>query len=89
MITTFLLALAVLLAVVLLMSVGVMVGRKPITGSCGGIQNLGINATCEFCGGDPEKCESRQSDVAEVGERADRTEALYYAADGTHREGKR
>ena len=56
---TFLLVLGLFLSVVAMMSVGVMAKRKPITGSCGGIQNLGMNATCDFCGGDPDKCKNR------------------------------
>lgn len=58
--TVFLLAVAVFLIVVAIMSVGVMAGRKPIAGSCGGLKTLGVGATCEFCGGDPKKCESRK-----------------------------
>lgn len=56
---TFGLVFGLFLLVVAMMSVGVMAKRKPITGSCGGIQNLGMNATCDFCGGDPDKCENR------------------------------
>lgn len=56
----FALTFLILLVVVAIMSVGVMAGRKPIAGSCGGLQNLGVGATCEFCGGDSRKCESRQ-----------------------------
>tara|TARA_B100000678_G_C18093177_1_gene455639 strand:+ start:369 stop:503 length:135 start_codon:yes stop_codon:yes gene_type:complete len=38
------------------MSLGVLFGRKPITGSCGGLQGLGEEGECEICGGDPNKC---------------------------------
>ena len=46
-------------AFVVLMSVGVMLGRKPITGSCGGVgKALGEpNYNCDICGGDESKCE--------------------------------
>jgi hypothetical protein len=40
------------------MAVGVMFGRKPIAGSCGGMKALGMNMECEICGGDPNRCES-------------------------------
>ncbi len=52
----------VLLAIVALMSVGVMFGRKPIQGSCGGVgAALGqTDYECEFCGGDPDKCDTVQ-----------------------------
>ena len=39
---TFLIVFAVMALVVAMMAVGVMAGRKPIAGSCGGIANLGI-----------------------------------------------
>lgn len=46
----------VMLLVVLGMSIGVIMGRKPIAGSCGGIANLGIEKECSICGGDRQKC---------------------------------
>lgn len=59
-----LLVFVVMLLVVAGMAVGVMMGRKPIAGSCGGIANLGIEKQCSFCGGVPEKCESRKNQNA-------------------------
>lgn len=47
----------IMLLVVLGMSIGVIFGRKPIAGSCGGIANLGIEKECSICGGDRDKCE--------------------------------
>jgi hypothetical protein len=38
------------------MSVGVLFGRKPITGSCGGLQGLDPDRECALCGGNPSKC---------------------------------
>jgi len=43
------------------MAVGVMFGRKPIAGSCGGMKALGMNVECEICGGDPDRCESSKT----------------------------
>ncbi len=48
---TILLSFAVLLAVIGAMSVGVIAGRKPIRGSCGGLNGGG----CEFCNGQCEE----------------------------------
>jgi hypothetical protein len=50
------LAFVVLIAI---MAIGVLVGRKPISGSCGGVgAALGEdNYTCEICGDDPAKCD--------------------------------
>lgn len=51
-----------MLLVVSLMAVGVIMGRKPIAGSCGGIANLGIEKECSICGGSREKCEEVRRD---------------------------
>ena len=39
------------------MAVGVMVGRQPLSGSCGGLKRLGIDGECEICGGNPSRCD--------------------------------
>lgn len=54
----FVLTFLVFAAVVLAMAVGVLYGRAPIAGSCGGLNNLGEAGACEICGGDTSKCES-------------------------------
>ena len=46
----------ILMAVIAVMSVGVLFGKKPITGSCGGLANLEPGRECELCGGNPSKC---------------------------------
>lgn len=55
---TLLLAFLLMLFFVGAMAVGVMLGRKPIAGSCGGMEALGMDGECEICGGDPNRCES-------------------------------
>jgi len=52
----------VMATVILLMSVGVLFGRKPVQGSCGGMSNIGALGECEICGGDSSKCEEGKSD---------------------------
>ena len=42
------------------MAIGVMLGRKPISGSCGGMKALGMDMECEICGGNPARCESER-----------------------------
>ena len=59
---TWLLVFALFLLVMLGMAVGVIAGRKPIAGSCGGIAQLGIEKECSICGGDRTKCEEANSD---------------------------
>lgn len=46
----------------ILMSVGVLLGRKPIKGSCGGMSALGMDTACDICGGNTAKCDSTQAD---------------------------
>ena len=56
--STFFLAFILVSALVALMAVGVLFGRKPIAGSCGGMKALGMEMECEICGGDAAKCEA-------------------------------
>lgn len=57
---------AVMLLCVAGMAVGVMAGRKPIAGSCGGIGATGVESSCTLCGGNPNKCEDLKQDSTEV-----------------------
>ena len=59
--TTVLLAFFFMLLLVGAMAVGVLFGRKPISGSCGGMKALGMDVSCEICGGDPQACESSRT----------------------------
>lgn len=54
---TFLAVLVVMLVVVGAMAVGVMFGRQPIKGSCGGMAAIGMETECDVCGGDKSKCD--------------------------------
>lgn len=72
----FLLTFLIFLAVVAIMAVGVLRGRKPISGSCGGLANLGMGGGCEMCGGNPAKCEQN-----EPPQRRKARDAHYDAAD--------
>ena len=45
-----------LMTIVCIMSVGLFFGKKPISGSCGGLSNLEPGRDCELCGGNPSKC---------------------------------
>jgi hypothetical protein len=60
---TILLAVALVAVLFAAMAIGVMFGRQPIKGSCGGMSALGMKGDCEICGGDRNKCEeaSRES----------------------------
>lgn len=67
---TFLLVLLIVTVLVAAMSIGVIFGRKPISGTCGGIGALGINQSCDICGGNTQKCEEENERVANEGNTA-------------------
>lgn len=54
---TIIVAFFVMLALIGAMAVGVIFGRQPIAGSCGGMKALGMEMECEVCGGNPQNCE--------------------------------
>lgn len=74
--TTFL----VMATVMGIMAVGVMAGREPIKGSCGGIGAIGIDQSCELCGGNPQRCEEETREPAGA-QRGDAAKAPFYNAD--------
>ncbi len=73
----FLISVLVIGLVIAGMSVGVIMGRGPIKGSCGGMGALGIDTACDICGGDPKRCDEETRD-GEVGRN---NPELYYSAD--------
>lgn len=50
--------------IILAMSVGVLMGRKPISGSCGGMATLGMDVACDICKGDKNICDDEQEKAA-------------------------
>ena len=56
-------AMIVMLLIVGAMSIGVLMGRKPIAGSCGGVGAALADPdyVCDLCGNDPQKCEDQSS----------------------------
>lgn len=79
---TFVLALIIVGLLMAAMSVGVIFGRKPISGTCGGIGALGIGGACDICGGDTSKCEEENGSGTEAGKDG---QALAYNAAETPR----
>ena len=63
--TLFLISTAVIGLVIAGMAIGVIMGRQPIKGSCGGMGALGIDTSCELCGGDPRRCDEETRDGEE------------------------
>ena len=58
-----LLAFAVMTLVILGMAIGVMAGRRPIGGSCGGAKAVGIESTCTCGRSGPGTCASTAQDA--------------------------
>ena len=54
----FLIVFSVMLILIAAMSVGVLMGKEPISGSCGGMSAQGMEVACDVCGGDKTKCEN-------------------------------
>lgn len=79
--TLFLMTMLVIGLVIAAMAVGVMAGRPPIKGSCGGMRGLGANAACEICGGNPQRCEEETRSPERRSEQEKRKSRLYYPAD--------
>ncbi|MGM0449894.1 MAG: (Na+)-NQR maturation NqrM [Pseudomonadota bacterium] len=74
---TFILAVVMVMVLIAGMSIGVIFGRKPISGSCGGVGNqLGGGSGCSVCGRESGNC-GDDEDAPEVGE----AERLTYSAD--------
>lgn len=65
--STFFVVFAFMLLIMFAMAVGVIMGRRPIAGSCGGLNRLGMKESCEVCGGKDEVCEeeNRQRNSSE------------------------
>lgn len=63
--------------VMVAMAVGVLAGRPPIKGSCGGMGALGVDTACDLCGGDPQRCDEETRN-GEVGKN---NPQLYHRAD--------
>jgi len=62
--TTMLIVFGFMLVIVAAMAVGVIFGRKPITGSCGGMTAIGMDVACDVCGGDKSRCEKESREAA-------------------------
>lgn len=63
-----LVTLVVMLLVVAGMAIGVIFGRKPLTGSCGGVGKAleEKDYVCDICGGDESKCDEKQQAAAKT-----------------------
>ncbi|AQQ67555.1 hypothetical protein Mag101_07800 [Microbulbifer agarilyticus] len=58
--TIYILAFVVVALVITGMALGAIVQNKPLKGSCGGLNNIGMKENCDICGGDDDECEKEQ-----------------------------
>ncbi|WP_406827665.1 (Na+)-NQR maturation NqrM [Microbulbifer sp. ARAS458-1] len=58
--TIYILAFIVVLLVITGMALGAIVQNKPLKGSCGGLNKIGMKKDCDICGGDDDECEKEQ-----------------------------
>lgn len=54
----------IMLLLVAAMAIGVIFGRKPIAGTCGGLNNMVGGGSCEICGGNPQRCDAENPPAA-------------------------
>jgi hypothetical protein len=83
---TLLLAFLLMILVVGGMAIGVLFGRRPLQGTCGGLAGLGLGE-CEICGGDRNRCE-RARPPNDPRPEGTLDASLGYDASGTWRPGK-
>ncbi|WP_069947767.1 (Na+)-NQR maturation NqrM [Microbulbifer aggregans] len=58
------------------MALGAIIQNKPLKGSCGGLNNIGMKQDCAICGGDDDECRKEQ----ERQQREAQTQDLAYDA---------
>lgn len=80
-----LLVLAFMLLIMAGMAVGVMMGRRPIAGSCGGLNQLGMKDGCEICGGKDDVCEEETRKVGSARRRSDENRGADLGYDAVRR----
>lgn len=68
MLTIFIATFAIFLLVIFGMSLGVLIKRKTLQGSCGGISALGLEKVCDC----PEPCDARKKRLAREARRQNR-----------------
>lgn len=59
--TIFLVSLIALILMIVLMSVGVLMGKEPLKGTCGGLNRVMGDRDCPVCGGDTQKCDTNNT----------------------------
>ncbi|WP_299593002.1 (Na+)-NQR maturation NqrM [uncultured Microbulbifer sp.] len=86
--TIYIFAFIIMLLIVAGMAIGMIVQNKPLKGSCGGLNNIGMKRDCDICGGDDDECEKEQERQRQVAlaEAAAESDLAY---DATSKQNKR
>lgn len=86
MLQTFVMALGLVLLLIAGMSIGVIFGRKPISGSCGGVGNqIGGGSGCSVCGRSSGTCDD-DDEEGEAPDPSGTAAQLAYKAEGAGRD---
>lgn len=69
--TIFIFAFIAMALIIAGMAVGAIVQNKPLKGSCGGLNSIGMKEGCEVCGGDDDECKKEQERQQQLSGQAD------------------
>ncbi|MCW8128203.1 (Na+)-NQR maturation NqrM [Microbulbifer halophilus] len=69
--TIFIFAFIAMAMIIAGMAVGAILQNKPLQGSCGGLNSIGMKEGCEVCGGDDDECKKEQERQQQLAGQAD------------------
>jgi len=66
-VTLFFVSLTAIVLMILFMAIGVLMGKEPLKGTCGGLNRFTGDKECPVCGGDTTKCETSKVEPSKLG----------------------
>lgn len=79
----FFIVLAFMLLIMAAMAVGVIMGKRPIAGTCGGLNRIGMKEGCDVCGGNDQVCEEENRKAGSARRRSDESRGMDLGYDAT------